>query len=424
MADNVDWSQVNLSSLSESDGQDDTQASTANFDLAITQLLEDRVPLNTRRNTNWALKKFNKWIEKSSFTFPSFDDIPHPRLNYVLSRFLVENFQKVKHNTVYNCVSALNRHFKDVNPGLDLLSTPMFTQFRNVVDGLLKQKQATQPIKDPQASVLTEDEITEILLGTRPSVCDRYMLLEGLIFQIARVFCLRGGDELASLTIDSITVSGDSNDATTQLLYVERRSKNKQGGLSGLNRTPKKVPHTDYNWDSYSLTAFLQEYFSHLPSSYTQEPSNRLFLHPRKSILTDPSVWYQTGKALGKAQFNNHFNKLVKRTGIRCGPDRNLSLRSIRATTATILNGRSLTAAEIKQRTGHSTSTALFQYIRPGNEQTDLKTSLLINATSPDLKRRNLGRVLHLSTKNVLIFIGGIILGVLFLWAVNAILLI
>ena len=40
---------------------------------------------------------------------------------------------------------------------------------------------------------------------------------------------------MSSLTMDSITVSDETSDVT-QLLYKERKSKNKQGGLSGINK--------------------------------------------------------------------------------------------------------------------------------------------------------------------------------------------
>ena len=51
---------------------------TDRFDIQIDELLSNRVPDSTVRVNNWALNKFNSWLQSSRFArdFNDFDQIP------------------------------------------------------------------------------------------------------------------------------------------------------------------------------------------------------------------------------------------------------------------------------------------------------------------------------------------------------------
>jgi hypothetical protein len=83
---------------------------TDRFDIQIDELLSNRVPDSTVRVNNWALNKFNSWLQSSRFArdFNDFDQIPVQRLNYILECFLVSVGFDLKMKTMYSVYLSLS----------------------------------------------------------------------------------------------------------------------------------------------------------------------------------------------------------------------------------------------------------------------------------------------------------------------------
>ena len=110
------------------------------FNLRIEELLSNRTPDSTKKSTRWAVNKFNTWYQNSnlheSSTYTCFEEIPIDRLNYMLTRFVVEFGEGIRIKTMYAIISGLNRKLKEVHgdSDLDLFHTKRFTEagFENV----------------------------------------------------------------------------------------------------------------------------------------------------------------------------------------------------------------------------------------------------------------------------------------------------
>ncbi len=204
-------------------------------DLRIDELLQNRTPEGTRRNDSWALRKFDKWLKTTTFAlqFDNFESIPLDRLNYILERFLVEICDSHKMKTAYAIITGLNRNLRSRYVDADLFSTKRFTRFRNVLDGFIKEKQSLEDTTVKKSGYITEcDE--QLLWSKCFGKDDPQKLLTTLIYLCAKTFALRGGDELYQLRVDSISVQKLPDQY--RITYTERRSKNKQPGLTNINR--------------------------------------------------------------------------------------------------------------------------------------------------------------------------------------------
>ena len=355
------------------------------FDLAITQLLEDRVPKGTQSSNQWALNSFNKWLSGSIFgnQFSNFDDIPPTRLNYILECFVVSNTETYKYKTMHNLLRGLNRRLKELTANepdeLDLFESKMFLHFRNVLDGWIKGKQCTEETRPTKSATLTTDQEMKLFKFVFNKY-DPMALLQGITYLACKMFCTRGGDELSTITIETISVKRVDNN--WKVCYIEKKSKNKQGGLAAINRERKEVLHFDplntpHTFTDYYLTLLSRSH----PSVVTNGSGVRLFQHPIRGLKPDTqSIWFNHNRPLGKNYFNSIFKSALDKVGIKHDePGQEITLRSIRSSVIHNMSKHRVHPEVMRQRTGHSTHGALNAYTRFQKEENSMIVSNILN---------------------------------------------
>ena len=143
------------------------------------QALGNRTPKKTSQNNDWALHTYARWRreeapKKDAFVkIPfQFTEIPINRLNYVLSRFVIEardtNGELFKSTTLYNIVAALNRVLRErhtgTNEDFDLLRTPKFRRFAQVLDGVMKERQQSEDPRTRKVDIFTQQDYEKLWL--------------------------------------------------------------------------------------------------------------------------------------------------------------------------------------------------------------------------------------------------------------------
>ena len=202
-----------IPSQSEED-EDEFDQHLAEFQSA----LDDRTPRRTLQNNEWALRAFSRWRMEEApkqdrgVKIPKkFEEIPISRYNYVLSRFVMEakdiTGELYKSTTLYQIVAGLNRVIKDkyAEEDYDLLRTPRFRRFTQVLDGVMKARQEKEDPRTRKVSTFKEDDYDKLwaVLGNEN---DPDLLLTTLIYLAAKVFSLRAGDELRRITMKNFEI--------------------------------------------------------------------------------------------------------------------------------------------------------------------------------------------------------------------------
>lgn len=140
--------------------------------LEFQSTLQNRTPRKALQNNDWALNAFSRWRMEEApkkghgVKIPErFEDIPIPRYNYVLSRFVMEAKNTTgdlcKSTTLYQIVARSNRTVKEIytEEDYDLLKTPRFRRFTQVLDGV-KTRQEKEDPRTRKVTTFTEDATT------------------------------------------------------------------------------------------------------------------------------------------------------------------------------------------------------------------------------------------------------------------------
>ena len=216
----------------------------------ISRRHEVSVPLNTRKNSNWALNVWNDWVDYRKKADPT-DPPPYlltmgvTELDKWLSRFVLEVRRKdgkfYPPNSLYQlCCGSLRR----VNPSIDFFKGPEFASFCKTLDAEMKRSKSdpTVDIRPKRAEPISESEEEiqwmKALLGSHsPQV-----LVDTMVFMSGLYFALRSGDEHRNLSFSSVELV-EREGSIPYLLYTESVSKNNPGGLKHRKVEPKQVKH-------------------------------------------------------------------------------------------------------------------------------------------------------------------------------------
>lgn len=239
-------------------------------DKDVEETREGIVPRNTRRHTLWSSNCYNKWLEAREIEFrdfepedarfgtiPKLEDISIDEMNYWLSKFVLEvrkhDGTDYRHEVLYSLFCGINRVIKEKHPELSLFHSTALLPFQQTLDGRLKELQATQkPFKKQSDAISVNDETTmweKGVFGTHSPEA----VINTLLFLSAKLFVLRGGRELRSLTHEQIEFE-ERADGTMCVTYREMVSKTNQGGLKRRKVEPKVVQHVEDPLDEKSFT--------------------------------------------------------------------------------------------------------------------------------------------------------------------------
>lgn len=377
-------------SLSQfSDNEMETQLFDDNDDLfddltIFDRIIDENVPNNTMNSNKMALETYSRWARSLDRSLPHNKNIPleygslkYDRMNYVLGRFSLEvvDTKGVPYTstTLYQIISGLNRSLKkraDNDANLDLMQSAMFRKFKEVLDSIVKGKQAIEPAnRKRKVDVFTPEDYEKMWLVMDDS--DPKILTSTMIFVTMRVFGLRGADELYRFNVNNIKIE-DLDDNSCLISYIENSSKNRQPGLKNINVEKKCVQHFEYKSNERGFYYWLKTYLQRCPESVKN--GGVFWLHPIKN-WNSKQVWYSENRKLGI----NYFSYSMKSIYEKAGLTGDYTLRSIRSSVVNDLTQNEIDITAIKARTGHKSDRAVAEYKRPKDLMTQKMVSNILS---------------------------------------------
>ena len=344
----------------------------------ISALHESAVPLNTKKNTTWAVGVWNDWSAFRNSRDPK--DVPPclltiqtSELNDWLCKFVMEVRRKDGNfyppNTLHQLCCGILRYLRQVKPSLDFFKNPEFATFRKTLDAQMKRLKRTPGVKiapkkaEPIAEAEEEILWGKGLLGTHsPQV-----LIDTMVFMAGLYFALRSGDEHRRLRFSSVRLI-EKPGSLPCLIYTETGSKNNPGGLKHRKVSPKQVTHhANTERPDRCFIRIYKEYCSHRPEEVTGDV---FYLAP----LSKPrgNVWYKN-QPIGVHTLSSTVKRLCDSAGVT-GYKTNHSLR---VTAATRLFQSGVDEQLIMQKTGHRSTDGVRAYKHSSEQQKEELSKVL-----------------------------------------------
>jgi integrase len=288
-------------------------------------------------------------------------------MNHLLAgsipKFLAEirnqNGEKYKSSTITNIYAGLNRYLaKEMDPNIDLYSSPEFQKCYDTVDGLIRKLQRSEDPQKKQAQWVTPEKENQLwdmkVLGDDEPL----KLVRTLLFMCGKYFGIRGGDELRNVRQNCFSFIMKEN-GEMNVIYTENLSKCVHGGLSKRNG-PKVVTHTDIDVkERYSFTSVFTKYTDKLPEGV--DLANAMWFRARTDTRAQGPWYYNT--PMGK----NTLQVVVKTIMGEVGFGSGYTNHSLRVTTVNTLSDKGYSDSDIMRRTGHRSATTVAGYRREAN---------------------------------------------------------
>ena len=304
-------------------------------------------------------------------------------MNFWLAKFILEvrrrDGKSYSGETLYQVCRGLLRLLKEADRAeVNILSNPVFCQFRASLDARMKELKATGQHKVKRAQVITEEQ--ENCLWEKDLLGDQkpQQLLDTLIFYIGLSFALQSGLEHRRLRFYPSQIQVvEPESVRSYIMCTEDVSKTNKGGIAHRRREPKQV--IQYANEVHPERCLIRLYKLYVSKCPLDRPNEAFYLKP----LARPTnaCWYQK-TPVG----HNILQKTVRRLCESAGFDGHFTNHSLRATIATRLFEAKVDEQLIMHRTGH-TSTAVRSYKRVG-EKLRAVTSDVLNgrANTMDVK--------------------------------------
>lgn len=298
-----------------------------------------RISKQTAANNQWALNRYTLWAQaRNAITDDLNEHVPTnflrlepPRYNWVLSRFIKESTDAsgttYSFATLYQLIAALNRTVKEIHPGMDLLSSPNFRQFRNVADGIIKQRQAEDSSQRRKVSTIGYNEENK-LWEKAFLLTDAHGLQAAMIYCTQKAFGLRAQTELYNFSLDQVKVvpAGQGpGDTIFSVTFCEKFSKNYAPGLKGVSSKKRVVEFQEDSEDPRSFLHVISLYLTRCPPTI-QCGAAPFFQHVNNNWKSE-EFWYGQRSRIGV----NYFPKIMKTAYNKAGLEGDYTLRSVRA---------------------------------------------------------------------------------------------
>ncbi|CAB4406349.1 unnamed protein product [Rhizophagus irregularis] len=197
-------------------------------------------PAATQRNTEMWLKRLKEFQNDIGYVENIEDIQSKSQLCNILIEFIIKmrpvNKQYYSLESIYNCMSALNRYFQNhsaIAP-LDLFSEPVFKPLLSVIHSKIRENEQLNSLDiKKDADPLTEDEQKQILCHSSMRGDNPEGLLRRVFFWIANLTATRGGSHI------NIMASDFQRQPDGGYNFIIIHEKNNQGGLNSRRKKGK-----------------------------------------------------------------------------------------------------------------------------------------------------------------------------------------
>lgn len=341
------------------------------------------IPKNTSRNTSWAVRVFNQWIEqrnkRSDVSYPtdllkkSYDS---EVICECLQRFVSEarrtDGTEYPPKTLYQLLSGLLRYSreKQVDP-VNFLNRkdPRFKKLHATCDVVFRSlHEAGIGTVTKSAKVISKSDENDLWDSGVLNTYTPVGLQNAVFYYLGKVCCLRGGEEQRGLKPSQFKRYYDPD----RYLYSEHGSKNRNGGFFQLDVENKNV--TIYRSESNGercLVSLLDLYLSKLPQAAFEQ--DIFYCRPLDQYGRD-GPWYSK-QPKGKHSLSKMVKAMLSKSGAGCASE--YSNHSLRASGATELFQAEVPEKVIQDMTGHRSVKALRQYEKVSDVQKKAACNIL-----------------------------------------------
>lgn len=336
----------------------------------IGKILPDKHSENTNKATKITVRLFRAYLAEKGLP-TDFEALDKNELAAILSKFYLEarrvDGEFFKTSSLNNIRACLNRHLKDVNPGLiDINKDTEFSK-ANVAFRAAKvqlKKAGKGPGHRPS---LDENDVKKLYTSGVFNQNTPAGLQQKVWFELMIYIFRRGRQNLRDLKKDHFTVQTDSDGRQ----YVaqatdEMTKKTREDNQSSRKDAGRMYETGDENCPVVSFKSFVSKLNPDC-DTFFQTPKDVV---PTRSL----SIWY-TNCPLGKYPLGNmmgHLSKTAKLSKLYTN-------HCLRATCISILDVSGLAAREFCQVPGHANEAGLSSYT---GQVSDVKTQKIFDALS------------------------------------------
>ena len=318
-------------------------------DDVLKEHIQCRIPKNTVRQTDWAVRIWCSWAtaRNSSIYYDTNDrfksvcnefespNFSHEERAYWLSKCVLEiskeNGEFYTPNSLMQTVCGMQRHLRE-NGGysdLNIFSDGVYKKFCDSLGSKMKELSSNGiGVQLRKAEPFSYDEEETLWQTGALGTDESEQLLNTLLFLIGKSSCIRGGQEHGALKASQFIVIPATNREREKLRFTGFVDKTHQGGLKHRKFGARVVEH--HAIEEKAERCVVHVFKKYMTNRHKNSPCDVLYLKPKKSVKAEDNVWYYK-TAVGHNTLSSVVKKLCKKAGIP-GYKTNHSLR---ATTAT-----------------------------------------------------------------------------------------
>lgn len=373
----------------------EVEMSSQSSDLGQEQLDEIEAKAqakNTKRATEWGLKKFFTWSDKRKISV-DLKTIAPKELNEVLRKFYAEvkteKGQPLSPSALTGIRAAIHRHITSapLSRNVNILQDSYFMSANKMFEAKAKLFTKENNKKPKHKQSIDSGDMEKLnkyfLEGQNKDGVwkDPEKLTEFVWFSLCYHFGRRGREGWRELTKDSFEIKTDDVGARCVKEKLTEQTKNHQGGSRQSDQLYDDVRMYETSNALDPVAAF--EFYL----SKTHPQCEVLFQTPNKQATSGINYWYKK-EPLGK----NTISKMMERISVKAELSERYTNHCVRASTITKLYQGGVDAKKICAITKHKDERSLTHYI---NQTTSAQkrecSSILTEAFQPGCSKQKAG---------------------------------
>lgn len=342
-------------------------------DRELDRIEKEAMPTSTKKQTENYVNKFRRFLEENNLS-PNFEEIPNRILNDYL-RFFYSKLRK-SDGGMYSpatlvCIrAAIHRHLTsaEVNKKINILKDDDFKR-----SNVMLKSMVGKFLKEGDGSCQSYPAIEQSDLIKMKQFFDRSsgaVLQMEVWFNLLYYFALRGRETIRYLTLESFSVSCDSDNIKYVSINHDFISKNTKASLIRKEYENIKQCRMYENNSVHCPVVAFELYMDKLKQSGCSD----LFPLPTKG---DKNPWYCKNRVLGK----NTLAGMMKKISTEAKLSKVYTNHSIRVTSVTVLKEEGMTNSDIQSVTGHKNEASVSRYIRHRSDAAKRSFSVALSQT-------------------------------------------